>query len=548
MRALGGDFISLISWYKLNGDLLDSSGNNNHGVSTYGNPVYVDGIVGKCLSFDGVDDCLNLPGNPKLNTDRWTISMWVNTNSKTTGRYLLTPQSDGHDMHITINSVLGLTLAEAADLNGRIYSAEGLSYDSWNHITIVLEDTAISLYINGVARNRTIDIWKKAKWSAPLKVGTRGSGTPEYYKGLISDVRIYDHCLSDKEIYDLSKALVLKYDFDDVEEPTVNLFPVNASLMSIRDGTDSSWELYKDSYDNIIYKFNRVNQTLYEYNGFDTTVVVGDKYTLSLDIYVSTDYDRTSGILVRFENAISSTFELDNSKKGMWQKAIITGVCSTTILRTLLYPSPETTSGTKGYILYRNPQLENKDHATPFVNGTRDQIIVRDKSDYGNDSLPLTVATTPAFVEYCKIGKQGVSHNKSSYIVVKENIKSTKKITLMAFIKLKEYDNSTHQTIITLAGSYYLSIINGYLESFAYGRNTSYFASSTKLNLNQWYHVVTVIDVEKTYLFIDGVLNEVFNNHQQDDIAYPDTNKLSSGLCFPSMAYVTNMKIDDIRI
>ena len=431
MRALGGDFISLISWYKLNGDLLDSSGNNNHGVSTYGNPVYVDGIVGKCLSFDGVDDCLNLPGNPKLNTDRWTISMWVNTNSKTTGRYLLTPQSDGHDMHITINSVLGLTLAEAADLNGRIYSAEGLSYDSWNHITIVLEDTAISLYINGVARNRTIDIWKKAKWSAPLKVGTRGSGTPEYYKGLISDVRIYDHCLSDKEIYELAKAKILHYDFEDVEEPTVNLFPVNIRFMPIYSGTDSSWELYKDSYDNIIYKFNRVNQALYEYNGFDTSVIVGDKYTLSLDVYVSTDYDRTGGILVRFEKAISSTFELDNSKKGMWQKAIITGVCSTTILRTLLYPSPETTSGTKGYILYRNPQLENKDHATPFVNGTRDQIIVRDKSDYGNDSLPLTLANTPAFVEDCKIGMQSVQYPNKKYVETSNvfNFNNTKTIS-----------------------------------------------------------------------------------------------------------------------
>ena len=51
-------------------------------------------------------------------------------------------------------------------------------------------------------------------------------------------------------------------------------------------------------------------------------------------------------------------------------------------------------------------QLEKKDNATPFVNGTRDNVVVRDKSDYGNDSLPLTVSTTPAFVDDCKIGRQ----------------------------------------------------------------------------------------------------------------------------------------------
>ena len=84
-------------------------------------------------------------------------------------------------------------------------------------------------------------------------------------------------------------------------------------------------------------------------------------------------------------------------------------------------------------------KLRWKEHATPFVNGTRDNIVVRDKSDYGNDSLPLTVSTTPAFVEDCKIGRQGTDFSKAfGKTIVIDNFVKPKSFTVCTWAKIKD--------------------------------------------------------------------------------------------------------------
>ena len=69
--------MSLTAWYKLNGDLLDSSGNENHGSINGSALTYVDGVVGKAGVFDGNKNII-LP-NPEILKVKGelTVSMWV---------------------------------------------------------------------------------------------------------------------------------------------------------------------------------------------------------------------------------------------------------------------------------------------------------------------------------------------------------------------------------------------------------------------------------------------------------------------------------------
>ena len=61
----------------------DNSGNGNDG-TLYGSPSWVDGKVGKCIDFDGVDDYVSIADASELNTtNAQTIVLWTKKASAT---------------------------------------------------------------------------------------------------------------------------------------------------------------------------------------------------------------------------------------------------------------------------------------------------------------------------------------------------------------------------------------------------------------------------------------------------------------------------------
>ena len=57
----------LLAHYTFDNDYLDTSGNNYHSFE-FGNPIFIsDGAIkGQALSFDGIDDYVELPNIPEL--------------------------------------------------------------------------------------------------------------------------------------------------------------------------------------------------------------------------------------------------------------------------------------------------------------------------------------------------------------------------------------------------------------------------------------------------------------------------------------------------
>jgi len=190
----------------------DSSGNGNDGTE-HGGVTYVDGVIGKAGSFDGVDDYVEILDKDILDLNNsFTISTWINPN---------TGYGTQEDNHIDIVSKWGDTgFGNAAYLlginnNGQIidYSYNGqdgnyfhgvdnIASHTWFHILIISNLSETKIYINGVLDSYSNNAKNPQNSQYNLFLGREPTGGNNY-SGQIDDLRIYSRALNDSEIKEL---------------------------------------------------------------------------------------------------------------------------------------------------------------------------------------------------------------------------------------------------------------------------------------------------------------------------------------------------------
>ena len=76
----GGDTLSLskglVTYYKFDGNTKDSSGQGNDG-EEHGDVTYVDGVKGKAINFDGIDDYIRIANKNPNSLKEFTISLYL---------------------------------------------------------------------------------------------------------------------------------------------------------------------------------------------------------------------------------------------------------------------------------------------------------------------------------------------------------------------------------------------------------------------------------------------------------------------------------------
>jgi len=80
--------------------------------------------------------------------------------------------------------------------------------DTWYHIAMTLDGSMITFYVNGEVFN------SGAQTTGSLTGAVSICETGSQADGWLNDVRIYDHCLSAKEVKEISQGLVLHYKLD----------------------------------------------------------------------------------------------------------------------------------------------------------------------------------------------------------------------------------------------------------------------------------------------------------------------------------------------
>jgi len=194
----------------------DTSGQGNHGNLKPGPapnyPTWVDGKFGKALSFDGVDDYVDIPynfGQP----NELTIELWFKTTEASWdtifGQTNIQPPSAA-SAYISVFAIKDTGVLRAELWTGsrqEISTSFSVRDGNWHHAVMVGNVNIQSLYVDGQligSRNGTIS----QDWWLYSFIGTgfddTGRGFPaqtwHYFNGLIDEVRIYNRALSEEEI------------------------------------------------------------------------------------------------------------------------------------------------------------------------------------------------------------------------------------------------------------------------------------------------------------------------------------------------------------
>ncbi|MDI6813971.1 MAG: DUF2341 domain-containing protein [Desulfitobacteriaceae bacterium] len=171
----------------------DTSGNANDG--TISGAIWVDGKFGKALSFDGVDDYVEILNSSSINpTNEISVSAWfkheydswewmaiVGKSSYVSG-YLLWVQPS--------SSTVGISgLIYVAGTRYNVYSDVVPSKGVWYHACYTVKQGEMNIYVNGEWKAKTsISSGAFDTNTNPLRIAGQGNS---WFKGIIDEVRIY---------------------------------------------------------------------------------------------------------------------------------------------------------------------------------------------------------------------------------------------------------------------------------------------------------------------------------------------------------------------
>jgi len=195
----------------------DFSGNGHDG-TIGGTANWVGGKTGGALDFDGSTTYIDMDDEVVRGT--WSLTMWLKPRdipyTSADQDYYAVMHTDawgGGAMHLHLRQNTSLL---NADFNSGpdVTSTTVLQADEWYHAVITVTDEApggSQIYINGVLESEASG-GSGGDYLGPLNFGSWNNSGRNYH-GLLDDIRVYDHILSESEILSAMEGKPWPYAF-----------------------------------------------------------------------------------------------------------------------------------------------------------------------------------------------------------------------------------------------------------------------------------------------------------------------------------------------
>lgn len=214
-----GEVISLTglqAYYKMNGNVIDSSGNGLNGTSV-GTPTYTTGKYGDAISLNGTSQYVTVPDSTLLEGSSGNISVfgWINITdfSSDGNQHLISKYTSFNGWRLVARS--SDILVTVGGVN--ITRGSGVATGTWSHIGFTKTGTTLKVYQNGVQIGSDATVGTTLANSEAMYIGRRNDGVDGFVKGLIDDCSVWNRVLTPTEIgnlYDSTCPLLTGMDSD----------------------------------------------------------------------------------------------------------------------------------------------------------------------------------------------------------------------------------------------------------------------------------------------------------------------------------------------
>jgi len=213
-KTYGADTTDLVAWWKMDeaswngtsGEVVDSQGSNNG--TAYGGVTTVStSKLGRCGSFDGTDDYVDVGNAASITTgleSGFTLEAWIKTSSAQIQRII---DNDYLENSLSFN-VKDTQVIQLSVNTGSWESIEGntdIVDNAWHHVVGLYDGSEIKLYIDGQSDATPISIGTPVFYQNTVHIGVKGQDLPGTYTqpfdGLIDEVRIWSRALTSTDVF-----------------------------------------------------------------------------------------------------------------------------------------------------------------------------------------------------------------------------------------------------------------------------------------------------------------------------------------------------------
>jgi len=197
----------LVAEYHFDGDANDSSGNNNNG-TIYG-ATFIDGILGLALSFDGVNDVVEVVDNDSIDLkDAGSIEAWIKYTGPLQARWFISKASEkGYNEYLNnyamgiINGIgFGASIGAGSGIGDSVAAFHVITNNVWIHVAFTWDGTTLRLYKNGCEITNSTQRITPTINDQSLFIGKESSSDGYFFQGFIDEIRIYNRALSAEEV------------------------------------------------------------------------------------------------------------------------------------------------------------------------------------------------------------------------------------------------------------------------------------------------------------------------------------------------------------